>query len=217
MEDFPKQNFAITIGRSFGSGGRQIGRKLAQALGISYYDKELLHDAAERSNLNPEIFEKRDERFPNYISGTLGFTFGFSPAVWYNHSNAISDDSVYHAQSDFILEAARSGSCVIVGRSADYVLRYHPRLIKIFLTSSGPDRVRRIIERGDASDESAALALAKKTDKLRANYYNFYTDKQWGAASSYDICIDTSVMHPDTLVAVLKEYVHHRLAESAAI
>lgn len=217
MEDFPQQNYAITIGRAFGSGGRQIGRKLAQALGISYYDKELLHDAAERSNLNPEIFEKRDERFPNYISGTIGFTFGLSPAVWYNQSNAISDDSVYHAQSEYILEAARSGSCVIVGRSADYVLRHHPRLIKIFLTSSGPDRAQRIIERGDAANEAAALALAKKTDKLRANYYNFYTDKQWGAASSYDICIDTSAMNTDTIVALLKEYVTRRLAESPGV
>lgn len=213
MLDLNPRNYAITIGRSFGSGGRVIGHRLAEALGIDYYDKELLHDAAERSNMDPHIFEKRDERFPNYISGTLGFTFGLSPAMWYNHSTAISDDSVYRAQSDFIIEAARRGACVIVGRSADYVLRDHPRLIKIFLTCSDDARCRRIINRGDATTREAALALARKTDKIRANYYNFYTDKEWGTAASYDLCIDTSGLPAEAVVEILKHYVSLRLGD----
>lgn len=211
MEEYDNQVYAVTIGRSFGSGGRQIGQKLAAALGISYYDKELLNEAAIRSNMDPHVFEKRDERFPNYISGTMGFTFGLSPAMWFNHSTPISDDSVYRAQSDFILDTARRGSCVIVGRSADYVLRDHPRLIKIFLTSADDARAERIMSRGDADSRESALILARKTDKLRANYYNFYTDKQWGAAASYDLCVDTSVLSPEAIVEIIADYVRRRL------
>lgn len=209
------RNYVITIGRSFGSGGRVIGRMLAARLGIDYYDKELLLDAARRSNMDPRVFEKRDERFPNYISGTIGYTFGLSPSHWYNASNALSDDSVYRAQSDFILEAADRGPCVIVGRSADYILRRHPNLIRVFITADEDACAERIVERGDAPDMHAAKSLARKTNKLRANYYNFYTDKEWGVASSYDLCVDSSTLAPELVVELIVQYVKMRIGDMA--
>lgn len=209
------RNYVITIGRSFGSGGRIIGQMLASRLGIDYYDKQLLLDAARRSNMDPRVFEKRDERFPNYISGTIGYTFGLSPSHWYNASNALSDDSVYRAQSDFIIEAARRGPCVIVGRSADYILRDNPNLIRIFISASEESCARRIVERGDASTLHAARSLARKTNKLRASYYNFYTDKEWGCAASYDLCVDSSVLSPDLVVDLIAGYVRMRVGDMA--
>lgn len=207
------RNYVVTIGRSFGSGGRVLGRMLAERLGIDYYDKELLLDAARRSNMDPRVFEKRDERFPNYISGTIGYTFGLSPSHWYNASNAVSDDSVYRAQSDYILDAASRSSCVIVGRSADYVLRNHPRLVRVFISADEDACARRIVERGDAPTHTAAKNLARKNNKLRANYYNFYTDKEWGAAASYDLCIDSSRLTPEQVVELVAQYVKMRVGD----
>lgn len=206
--------FAVTIGRTFGSGGRLLGNMLAKKLGIDYYDKELLSDAARKANMSPEFFERRDERFPNYISGSIGFNFGMNPAGWYG-SNAISDDSVYRAQSDFIREAAMRGPCVIVGRTADYVLRDHPRLISVFVNAPEDECIRRITSRGDALGVDQARSLARRTNKLRANYYNFYTDKQWGNASTYDICIDSSKLSPVQIVDILSLYVRMRVGDIA--
>lgn len=208
-----QHNYVVTIGRSFGSGGRVLGQLLAKQLRIDYYDKELLLDAARRSNMDPRVFEKRDERFPNYISGTIGYTFGLAPSHWYNASNAVSDDSVYRAQCDFIMDVASRGSCVIVGRSADYVLRNHPRVIKVFISASEEACARRIVERGDAVSETAARNMARKTNKLRANYYNFYTDKEWGAAASYDLCIDSTQLSPEQVVELIIHYVKMRVGD----
>ncbi len=209
------RNYVVTIGRTFGSGGRVLGRMLATRLGIDYYDKELLLEAARRSNMDPRVFEKRDERFPSYISGTIGYTFGLSPSHWYNASSALSDDSVYRAQSDFMIEAAGRGSCVIVGRSADYVLRNHPCLLSVFITSSEEACAARIVERGDAPTVAAAKSLARRNNKLRASYYNFYTDKEWGAASSYDLCIDSSKLSPEDAVGLIAQYVKMRVGDMA--
>jgi len=209
------RNYVVTIGRTFGSGGRVLGRMLASRLGIDYYDKELLLEAARRSNMDPRVFEKRDERFPSYISGTIGYTFGLSPSHWYNASSALSDDSVYRAQSDFMIEAASRGSCVIVGRSADYVLRNHPYLVSVFITSSEEACAARIVERGDAPTLAAARSLARRNNKLRASFYNFYTDKEWGAASSYDLCIDSSKLLPEDAVGLIAQYVKMRVGDMA--
>ena len=121
-----KQNTVITIGRQFGSGGRELGRTLADAFGFRYYDKELLSEAAKRAGMSPEFFERNDERAPSFINGIFSFSLGLAPSNIYAGSTAISDDSLYRAQSDFIHSLADESPCVIVGRSADYVLRDHP-------------------------------------------------------------------------------------------
>lgn len=204
-------NYVITIGRQFGSGGREIGRKIAQSLGIPFYDKELLAEAARASGVDAGFFERSDERFPSLTSGGFSFNMGMSALPWYTPSS-ISDEAIYRDLSNIIKEVARRSSCVIVGRSADHILRDQTiaRTVNIFIHSPLDDRIRRIIARGDAATETQARTLAEKQNRMRANYYNFYTDKRWGDAATYDLTLDTSLLSHEAIVEFIRTYLHHR-------
>lgn len=207
-----KNNVVVTIGRQFGSGGRELGRKLAERIGAKYYDKELLSEAAKRAGMNEEFFERRDERFPSFINGVFSFAFGYNSINCYSGSTSISDDSIYRAQSDFIHSLADEETCVIVGRTADYVLRDHPRVVNVFVHASEEDCVARIMRRDepDVATVEKAKAKARRMNKLRANYYNFYSDKTWGDAASYDLTFNTSKLSMDGIVEVIVEYIRQR-------
>ncbi len=208
------ENYVITIGRQFGAGGRELGKLLAQKLGIAYYDKELLTEAAKSAGVGAEFFERADERSPSFISGLLSFNFGASAVPFYSMSTSISDDSIYKAQCDVIHQIADRGPCVIVGRSADHVLRNHPRLVNIFVHAPVEERIKRIMSRQNPECEQLTIAkaqsLAERSDKLRANYYNFYTDKRWGAAPSYDLTIDSSKLPMETIADLIITYLSSR-------
>lgn len=208
------ENFVITIGRQFGAGGRELGRALAHKLGIAYYDKELLIEAAKEAGISSEFFEKADERCPSFISGLFSFNLGANPISYYTGATSISDDSIYKAQCDVIRSLASRGSCVIVGRSADYVLRDFKRVANIYVHAPIEMRCRRIMNRRSATEGPLSLertrALAERTDKLRANYYNFYTDKRWGDARSYDLTLDSSLLPMDALADVVIAYISAR-------
>lgn len=204
------KNYVITIGRQFGSGGRELGKMLAEKLGIGYYDKELLCEAAKQAGVSMEFFEKKDERFPSLLGGVLPFNMGYNPISFYSASSSISDDSIYRAQCDFILSVAKRQSCVIVGRSADYILRDHPRCLNIFIHASIGDCINRIMKRGDKPSAEQARILAEKTNKLRAHYYNFYTDKRWGDAASYDLTFNSSRLPIEDIADIVKDYIIHR-------
>lgn len=205
-----EKNYVITIGRQFGSGGREIGKLVAERLGIAYYDKELLCEAAKKAGVSPEFFEKSDEKFPKFFSGLFSFTMGYNPYTLYAGSSSISDDTLYRAQSDFIHSVAEKHSCVIVGRSADYVLRDHPRCANVFIHAPIEECVKRIMRRGDKTTPEQAKALAEKTNKLRAGYYNFYSDKTWGDAKTYHLTIDSSSMPAADVAALICDYVTRR-------
>lgn len=205
--------YVITIGRTFGSGGRALGKILAERLGIKYYDKELLFEAAKKTGLSPEYFEKNDERTPQFLAGIIPLNLGFNPLAWYNGPTSISSDSIYRAQCDFIHEIASAHPCVIVGRSADYVLRDIPNVINVFVHAPIDECVRRIINRGERLTPEQARSLAEKTNKLRANYYNFYTDKRWGDASSYDLTFDSSLLPLENIADIIIEYTKLRLSQ----
>ncbi|MCM1110726.1 MAG: cytidylate kinase-like family protein [Clostridium sp.] len=205
-------NFVITIGRQFGSGGRELGKRLAEKLGIRYYDKEMMHEAAKRAGVSEEFFEKSDERFPSFLNGLFNFALGYNSMSLYSGSTSISDDSIYKAQADFIRSEAQQNSCVFVGRSADYVLRDHPRCVNIFVHASIEDRVSRITRRGDVPAEKAR-AHAEKINRMRADYYNFYTDKTWGAAESYDLTVNTSLLPMEDIVELVADYVRKRFRQ----
>lgn len=205
-----KKNFIITVGRQFGSGGRELGQMLANKLGINYYDKELLARAAEESGLSSEFFEKHDERFPRFINGIFSFAQGYQPINTYAGGSAISCDSVYQAMNELIQKIAEKESCVIVGRTADYILRDHPRCVNVFVHAPADLCVERILRRGDIRDAEKARSLAAKTNKLRANYYNFYTDKKWGAADSYHLTLDSSLMPMEDVAETIIDYIRRR-------
>lgn len=206
--------FVVTIGRQMGSGGREIGRKLADNLGIEFYDKKLLLDAAQKSGLVPEILERDDERTPSILTGAFGAGFG-STFIRGFSSGYVGDDAVYRAQSDVIRELGMTKSCVIVGRTADYVLRDHPRCINIFIHASEDACVRRLLSRGDKTCESEARAMVRKVNKLRSSYYNFYTDRTWGAAATYDLTVNSDMLPLNDLTSLLAAYVRARLDANA--
>lgn len=206
------KKYVITVGRQFGSGGRLIGQAIADELGIQYYDKALLVEAAKHAGMNPELFERKDEKAPSFFSGLLPVNVGYSSSYsLYPGTSSITDDAIYRAQSDVIRSLADRSSCVIVGRSADYALRDRDNVINIFVHAPIESRIKRIMERGDASTPEQARQLAERTNKLRAAYYNFYTDKRWGHASSYDLTIDSSLLDTPDIVALVKQYVEARM------
>lgn len=203
------KKFTITIGRQFGSGGHDIGKKLAEKLGIKFYDKELLLEAAKEAGLNPALFKKADEKLPSFYLSNLSMNIGFymhqfSPSASYY-------DSVQKAICDMIRTVAERESCIIVGRCADYLLRDNPRCINIFISASQDACAERIVKRMDGMTIDDAKSLAKKENKLRAEYYNFYTDKEWGHSTSYDLCFDSSRLPEDDIIDIIIEYANRRL------
>ena len=204
--------FVVTIGRLFGSGGRQIGRLVAERLGVPFYDKELLAEAARASGVSIEFFEKRDERQPSLLSGIFSFSMGHIPVGYYTGLSCVSDDGIYCAYADFIRQLAATRSCVIVGRTSDYILRDNPRCINIFLHAPIDACVDRILSREAVKDRRAAANLARKMNSLRAAYYNFYTDKTWGDAASYHLSIDSSTLPPEQIADLIVDYVNRHLA-----
>lgn len=215
-KDTPRaNNLVITVGRQFGSGGRELGRKIADLLGIKYYDKELLSHAASDAGLSQEFVEDNDERFPRFISSSISFAMGFNSMSWYQNPTSISGDSIYETQSEVIRQLAAAGPCVIVGRSADYVLRDNPFIVNIFVHAPAECCIDRIMARSDISSRAKADKLRRQTNKLRAAYYNFYTDKHWGDAASYDLCFDTSLLPAEAIAEIVAQYVRRRFPQLA--
>lgn len=184
-------NTIITIGRQFGSAGREIGNLIAKDLGIKLYDKEMLAVAAKESGICEEIFETHDEKLTNSFLYSLvmdTYSMGYSP-------NAYIDMPINHkvflAQFDTIKKIADKGPCVLVGRCADYALESYPNCVNVFIHADLEARIRRIARIYDLSD-AKAKDMIMKNDKKRASYYNYYTNKRWGASEGYDLCLDSS-------------------------
>lgn len=185
-------NFVIVIGRQFGSGGRRIGKLIAGSLGISYYDTELIRKAAESEGVSTEIFRERDEKKPSVLKALLQGLYGIPDNF---HTVPISGERIYNVQGKVIKDIVERGSCVIVGRSADIILRDHPRLLSVFLHAPLEYRVGRILERKEARDEEEARELAVRHDRRRESYYNYFAgDKKWGIATNYHLSLDTSLL-----------------------
>lgn len=205
-------NFVINIGRQLGSGGKEIGEKLAARLGIDFYDKELINLASEESGLCKEFFEKADEKASQgIIGGLFGMRFPFISEGAIPCTNCLSNDALFKIQSDVIRHLAAKKSCVFVGRCADYILRDHPRCANIFISSSREDRISRLCGIHGITVEEAE-GMMNKADKKRSEYYNYYSYKTWGAAATYHLCIDSSVLGIDGTVRFLEEFVAKKLS-----
>ena len=199
----------LTIGRQFGSGGREIGQKLSEALGIAYYDKELLSAAAKESGLCEEVFARADERASSGMS--YAFSMGFSyMGILTPYNDILSNDELFRIQSDAIRNIAEKESCILVGRCADYILRDNPVCISFFIHNTMENRIQRLVEGLNITVEEAKEKISK-IDKSRAAYYNYYTNKVWGMASSYNFSIDASVLGIDETVAFMKSFVEKKL------
>ena len=195
-----------TIGREFGSMGLLVGQKLAERLGIKYYDKELLQQAAKDSGFCEEIFENHDERPSNsFLYSLVMDTYSAGNYASTPFLDMPLNHKVFLAQFDTIKKIAENESCVIVGRCADYALANHPDVINVFVRADLEDRIKIISKRLDLT-ENKAKDMIIKNDKQRASYYNYYTSKKWGETSSYDLTINTSKISVDNAVDLILDF-----------
>ena len=182
-----KKDIIITIGRQFGCGGKRIAEALGEKLGIPVYDHELIIKAAQESGFSAEFFERSDEK-KRFFSLTSIFAGSYNSDT----ENYMSDKGLFKIQCETIQSIAEQGPAIIVGRCSDYVLRDRKNTLNVFLTSPLEDRVKRISETEGVTLEKAE-EIVEKQDKNREEYYNYYTFGNWGVASNYDLCIDSSI------------------------
>ena len=199
-------NTIITIGREFGSGGREIGQKLAQSMGVPFYDKELIARAAKESGFCEEMIQNHDERPTNSFLYNLvmdTYSFGYNSA-------ALVDMPISHkvflAQYDAIKKIADEGRCVIVGRCADYALGEYDNCLNIFIHAKMNARVKRIMKRYELPEPKAKDMIIKR-DKQRQSYYNYYSSKKWGHSDTYDLSVDSSVLGIDGTVNLILQFI----------
>ena len=203
-------HYVITIGRELGSGGKAIGELMAKELHIPIYDRSLIMMAAEESGISAKEFRKVDEHphrgsLSNFLR-TLSSPFASYGTLYHN---SLSHESLFQFQSEVILDKAAQESCIIVGRCSDYILRNHPRHLRVFIRANYEDRIRFIIDR-DKVDRNSAIDLIEQTDAVRSDYHNFYSESTWGDSRSYDICLNSSLLgiegSANYLLALAREY-----------
>ncbi|MBR2949719.1 MAG: cytidylate kinase-like family protein [Lachnospiraceae bacterium] len=196
----------ITIGRQFGSGGHEIGERVAEYFGIKCYDKELLSRAAKDSGFCEEMIKSHDERPTNsFLYNIVMDTYSFG----YNASSFVDmpiSHKVFLAQFDTIKQIASEGPCVIVGRCADYALSEFDNCINFFIYADEDAKVKRLVDKYEISEEKA-LDLMQKKDKQRQSYYNYYSDKKWGRADTYDFCLNSAKLGIEGTVKLIAQIV----------
>lgn len=198
----------ITISRQYGSGGREIGKKLAEKLGIPFYDNELIERAAKESGFSTAAFENAENKATNSLlySIAMGMNAYGNQELGFTHLSL--DDRIYLAQSEVIRKVAQEGPCVIVGRCADYVLKDMPDVVSIFIWASLDFRIKRSIENDNLSAVKSEEHILK-IDKRRANYYNYHANEKWGKAENYHLSIRSDSIGIDNCVDCIKVYVEH--------
>ena len=202
-------NNVITIGRQFGSGGRYVGRLLAEKLAIPFYDKELLAEAAKHSGICEELFEDHDEKPTRSLLFSLvtgvqahGDAGSFYMDMPLNHK-------IFLAQFEAIRAIAAKGPCVIVGRCADYVLRENPDTVSIFVKADMPSKIQRAVTYYGVEKDKAEERI-RKADKQRASYYNYYATATWGDVDNYDLVVDTGALGVEGAVELIAKFLELR-------
>ena len=202
-----KENFIITIGRQYGSGGHEIGEKLAEKLGVKFYDNALIDRVSKDSGLCKEIIIEHDEKptssfLYNLVTDPYSISF---------NRGSVTDmpygQKIFLAQFETVKNIANEGPCVIVGRCADYILKDNENLLSIFIYADKDFRLKRIALENPGLSENNLNGLIDKKDRSRASYYNYYSDNKWGRASTYDLCINSSKTGIEGAVQLIDDYV----------
>ena len=201
------KHIIINVGRQVGAGGQEIGRMLAQDFDAKFYDRELLNLAAKESGFSEKFFKQNDEK-KGFLRGLLNVqTSHFMGGSLYGSN--FSQESLFKFQSDAIQKAANEGNCVFLGRCADYILRDYENVVNVFITASMDFRVK-LVSKVKELDEEQARKLIEHVEARRAQYYNYYTGKKWGAAESYDMCIDASILGVEETEKLIAEFIRKR-------
>ena len=202
------ENRVITIARSYGSGGRKMGRLLAKELGYEYYDREILRIASDESGISEELFMQADEkqRIPLFRIAREVYTGEVIPP---DSDDFISNENLFRYQAKIIRELAATRNCVIVGRCANFILRGRDNVLNVFVTAPVVDCVRRVMETDGLNLEEAEKKI-KKIDKRRADYFKYFTGRQWQDAALYDLCLNTGHMSEQKCVDIVRAYMDAR-------
>lgn len=196
----------ITIARSYGSGGRTMGKLLAESLGMKYYDRELMKIASEKSGINEALFGQADEKLKNSSLLRIMKKAYKGEKISPDSDDYVSNDNLFHLQSEVIKELAEEEDCVIIGRCADYVLKDNPNVIRLFCYAPLQDCIERERKLSGLEDKEIIKKI-NKIDKHRAEYYKYYTGKEWNDARNYDLCLNTTSMSYEELIQVVKAYI----------
>lgn len=195
----------ITITRQYGSGGREIGRKLAEAYDIPFYDNEIISRAAKDTGFAEAAFERAEDKASNSLLYSIAMGMNVFSSQDVGFSGLSLDDRIFLAQSKVIRNVAAEGPCVIVGKCADYILREQENVVNLFIRASLDFRIRRAVEVEGVSEEKSAETVMKK-DKSRANYYKYHSGERWDNVLNYDMAICSDLCGIDGTVACLKAY-----------
>lgn len=201
------RNIVITISREFGSGGREIGQKVAKALGISFYDKNLIEIAAQKSGINSDLLYQADEKASNPF---------FSAYLPTGTDYGTVNDRLFWTQSAIIKDLATKESCVVVGRCSDYVLEDFDNCLHLHIFAPLPKRIERIKDRYLIETDAAARKEIARTDKIRRSYYQYYTDRKWGGVEGKTMAIDSSFLGVDGTVNMIVDLVHRKWPDFVA-
>ena len=203
------KHMIINIGRQVGAGGQEIGRMLAEDFDAKFYDRELLNLAAKESGFSEKFFKQNDEK-KGFLRGLLNVqTPHLSGGNLYGSN--FSQERLFQFQSDAIRKAAQEGCCVFLGRCADYVLRDFDNVVNVFITASMDFRVQ-LVSKVKELDAEHARKLIEHVESRRAQYYNYYTGKKWGAAESYDLCVDASILGLEETEQLIAEFIRKKFS-----
>lgn len=192
-----KKKVTVTIGREYGSGGREVGEKLAEKLGFTFLDKNILNEISGKSGISVEELMENDEK------PSSPFRESFIP---YDFDADTLSERLFDMQADLILNKTREESCVVVGRCADVILEYQEDVVNIFIYADMKDKIKRIMRLYSMEDKQKAAKLIKKTEKIRRNYYQYYTDEVWGDKRNKALMINTSATGVDGAVELIADY-----------
>lgn len=203
------EKFIVTIARGFGSGGRTIGKMLSEKLGVKFYDKDLIRMASEASGINEALFGQNDEKTKAGVFNKPGVYKGEIIAP--GKSGFISEENLFNYQAMVIKQIAAEGSCVIVGRCADYVLRDDPAVVRVFIYADEENCIRNAAEVRGITDRKEAIKIITSTDKERAAYYKTHTGREWIDARNYDLCLNSGNLGIEKCVDIISDFIKTKL------
>lgn len=209
MDNTISKKFIVTIARGYGSGGRTIGKMLADRLGVKFYDKDLIRMASDVSGINESLFGQSDEKTKSGVFGKPGVYKG--EVIAPGKSGFISEENLFNYQAMVIKQIAEEGSCVIVGRCADYVLRDDPSVVRVFIYADEEACIKNAADVKGITDRREALKTIASTDKERAAYYKAHTGRDWIDARNYDLCLNSGNLGFDKCVEIITNFIGIKL------